>query len=337
MVIGHSAYLKITTTFGGVDYLLPENISQAYNSGFLGFCRYLSGWAYGFHMPLFFILSGAVLGLREIAPFDKFCVSKIRRLLVPYFIYGWFFMLSVKFIGNFYDKTSLLQAMRGFLSGVDSGHLWFLTALFWCMLVFAILQKIVGRYTNSVYLLLALAEVIQLTYGYLPFDVLGLKTGLSYIFWFALGYVFEYERKRHVPLNMRKTVFAFVVMFVLEALNKRYGILDSFFTILCGSFFTFLMADVCSRIFKKVTSTKGWGILVRNLFYVYLFHDPLEYVILRIFMDGELLSHAWGCYIYTFCRIVLIFAVSVALGECVRWLRGVRLLDVLIGTFGKKD
>lgn len=278
-------------------------------------------------MPLFFILSGAVLGLREIPPFDQFCVSKIKRLLVPYFLYGWFFMFPVKFIGNFYDKTNVLPAMRGFLSGAEGSHLWFLTALFWCMLIFVILRKIVGRYTNSVYLLLALSEVIQLTYNYLPFDVLGLKMGLGYIFWFAMGFALEHERKRHEPLNMKKTVFVFVLMLVLEMLDMRYNILDPFFVILCGAVFTFLLADIFSRIFKKVTETKGWRVLVRNLFYVYLFHDPLEYVMLRVFMNGELLTHAWGCYAYTFSRTVLVFALSVVIGECVRWLHSIHVLD----------
>ena len=42
VVIGHSAYLKIHTAHGGVDYILPTNISPVYNSQFLVYLRFLS-------------------------------------------------------------------------------------------------------------------------------------------------------------------------------------------------------------------------------------------------------------------------------------------------------
>ena len=85
-------------------------------------------------VPLFFMLSGAVLALRPLGRFDAVVQSKIKRLIIPYFVYGWLFMLPVKYIGHFYSRESVLQAMQGLLSGQDAGHLWFLTALFWCLI-----------------------------------------------------------------------------------------------------------------------------------------------------------------------------------------------------------
>lgn len=136
VVVGHSAYLSIATTYGGVSYELPANLNSIYNSFILHLLRQLSVWVYGFHMPLFFMLSGAVFAVRPIASFDKIISSKIKRLLIPYFVYGWLFMIPIKMMGNFYNKESIVQAFNGFLSGTDSGHLWFLTSLFWCILAF---------------------------------------------------------------------------------------------------------------------------------------------------------------------------------------------------------
>lgn len=323
VVIGHSAYLNIQTTYGGVSYELPETLNVMYNSHFLSLLRGFSGWVYGFHMPMFFMLSGAVLGLKPIAKLDDVIKGKVKRLLIPYFLYGWLFMLPIKRLGNFYTNASLKQAFKGFLSGADSGHLWFLTALFWCLIVFVMLDKLLMRLEiNSIYLLLFIAGIISLTYNYLPFDILGLKMGLSYIFYFSIGYVFEKERAQVKTWNYRKTLLALGILVVLEIMNIRYDILNVFFVRISGSFLTLLFCDLCSRIFKKVEYSKIWDFVIRNLFYVYLFHDPLEYIVLRIFFDNELLNYGIGCVFYTFARIVLVFVVSLGLGELVRIAKG---------------
>lgn len=322
VVIGHSAYFNIQSTFGGVAYELPENISATYGSSVMHFFRYLSEWVYGFHMPLFFILSGAVLALKPIGRFDTFVKSKIKRLIIPYFAFGLLFMLPIKYIGGFYNQYSIFLAMQGFLSGLDAGHLWFLTALFWCLIVFAVIEKVAIKFCiDSRYLLLMISCVIQLTYAYIPFNVLGMKTGLSYIFWFALGFVFEKERQEHGLWNIKKTLLAYVILTAIEFAHKRYGILNNFFVIFCGSMHTFLLADILSRALKKVTKTKGWKVITRNLFYVYLLHDPLEYIVLRLFIERNLLSSSFGCYSYVFCRIILVLVISLVGGELIRFIK----------------
>lgn len=318
VVIGHSAYLSIGTTYGGVAYELPNTVSAAYDSAFLTWCRSLWGWVYGFHMPLFFMLSGAVLAIKPIACFDKIFKSKIKRLLIPYFFYGWLFMLPVKGIGNFYTKESFLLALRGFLTGEDSGHLWFLPALFWCILVFCVIQKVCFRFSiHSTYILVLVCGIINFTYSYIPFDIFLFKMGLSYIFWFSLGYAFEKERQILEPWNGRKVILAYIVTLVLTLLNNRYGVLNKFFVIVCGSFQTYLFANICVRIFKNIGEKKIWKTLINNLFFVYIFHDPLEYIVLRLFFSNNLLDTAFGCYLYTFTRTVVIFIVSVLLGEII--------------------
>lgn len=158
-------------------------------------------------MLLFFILSGAVLVLRPICSFDKLFKSKVKRLLIPYFIYGWLFMIPVKRAGNFYSRENLFLAMKGFLSGVDSGHLWFLTELFWCIIVFVLLLKLLDKIkVSSTYLVFIASGIVYFLYSYIPFDVLGLKTGLSYIIYFSIGYIFEKERQVSHRWNIKKTI-----------------------------------------------------------------------------------------------------------------------------------
>jgi fucose 4-O-acetylase-like acetyltransferase len=267
-------------------------------------------------MPLFFMLSGAVLALSPDVAFDKFFKSKVKRLLIPYFIYGWLFMLPVKRLGNFYNNASFKDALKGFLSGLDSGHLWFLTALFWCMIIFVINKKIMEKLgIGSIYAILLLCGLIQMTVSYIPLDVIGLKSGLGYIFYFAMGYVFECERRSCKKWNMRTTVFTLTFILFIEVINFKLGILNSFFTIIAGSFLIYLLSDICDRCFKNINERKFWNIVIKNLFYVYLFHDPLEYIVLRLFMERNWLSYGFGCIAYTFSRTVLIFIICICLGE----------------------
>lgn len=317
VVIGHSAYISMTTTYGGVSYTLPENLSATYNGGILTFCRNLTSYAYSFHMPLFFMLSGAVLALKPLASFDKFVKSKIKRLIIPYYIYGLLFMFPIKYFANFYDKDGLKQAVTVFLNGGDSGHLWFLPALFWCMIIFVVIKKIIAKKTDSVYLPLLISGLISLTYTNLPIDVLQLKIGLSYIFWFALGYTFENERRKNESWNFRTTLVLYAIFTMIEIIVFRCNILNVFFLNLCGSFQTYLLVDILTRIFKKIPVTKAWEIANRNLFYIYLFHDPLEYIVLKIFFSNNLLVYNWGCYLYVFSRSIGVFLASLVLGELV--------------------
>lgn len=318
VVIGHSAYLSISTTYGGVDYTLPDNLNIAYNSCLLTWLRWMSGWVYGFHMPLFFMLSGSVMALKPMETFDKVFRGKIKRLLIPYFVYGWLFMFPIKRIGLFYNNSSLKEAMKGFLSGQDSGHLWFLTALFWCIIVFVLFSKVMERLKiKSIYSLLIIAGITQLLYSYVPFDVLGFKTGMSYIFYFALGYVFQSERQNNQSWNMRIKVPMGIILLGIELINKKYGVLSIFFTIIVGSFLTYVFADILDCCLKNITNTRGWKFLIRNIFYVYIFHDPLNYVVLRLFMSNNLLVTSSGCYAFAFCRTVLLFMISLLMGEAI--------------------
>lgn len=332
VVIGHSSYLVIPTSYGGVSYELPSMVSNTYYSWLLDKIRFLSGWVYGFHMPLFFMLSGAVLALKPIAPMDRFVKSKFKRLVIPYFVYGWLFMLPVKYLGDFYTKDSLKLAMQGFLSGIDSGHLWFLTSLFWCMMAFVLIEKIVSKLsgTENRYVILMLSGLVYYFYTFIPFDILGLKQGLSYLFWFALGYVFEKERAENGLWNNKKLFVALAVVLIIEILNVKYYILDQFFVTVVGSLLTLLIADICSRFLGKCTETGFWNFLTRNLFYIYIFHDPLEYIVLKYAFSNNWLLSSAGCYIYTFSRTVAVFIISMLLGELINIIKS-NLKEILSG------
>jgi len=317
VVIGHSVYLKMSTTYGGVAYIIPDDVSSIYYSPFAEVIRFMASWVYGFHMPLFFIMSGAVLALKPIPAFDKFFKSKFKRLLIPYFVYGILYMLPVKYLSGFYDVTGFKKAMTGFLSGQDSGHLWFLPALFWCMLAFMLIKTVISRFTKSNYALLIASGAVLFLYNYIPFDILQMKKGLAYIFYFTLGYVLENERRENKPWCIRKTLSTIIILSVLEVIHNKYHILNTFFVSLIGSLLTILIAYLCTKLFAKFSESKAFNVITRNLFFVYIFHDPLNYIILKLFIPSNLISSDFGCIMYFVCRTLGVFIVSILLGEMI--------------------
>lgn len=329
VVVGHSAYWVIHTTYGGIYYNEAlEWVAPVYFSAVFDAARRMAAWVYRFHMPLFFCLSGAVLHLKPIGPLGPFVRKKARRLLVPYYVCGLVFMLPVKGLCGFYTKENFPRAVGAFLlGGDDSGHLWFLTALFWCMLVFALLQKAAARFLPALPggaalpLLLAAGLIQQFAAPRIPADLFGFARGMENLFWFALGYAADSLRPRweHSPLPVLAGGFAAVSGFWLAA--ARAGMLGVRTTALTGCVWSFLLALLCARLPGRVAESRWYRVLVRNLFYVYLFHDPLEYVVLKLFMGARLLAYNEGCWLYLFCRIFGVILAAVALGEALTALR----------------
>lgn len=107
-------------------------------------------WAYSFHMPLFFFISGFLFALKyqlKSISFGAFVKKKAIRLLVPFL-----FINTVIFIikANFIKDVSLMQhpvefTMASFLDSTffnPMGFMWFLPALF-VVFIIAVLFRMV--------------------------------------------------------------------------------------------------------------------------------------------------------------------------------------------------
>ena len=339
VVIGHSAYLKVTATYGGVSYAVSPEISDTYYSGLFWIQRVLASWVYTFHMPLFFMLSGAVLALKPLKSFNVFVKSKVKRLLVPYYFYGLLFMLPIKYIGQFYNDELIGKACIGFMTGVEGSHLWFFFALFWCMMVFFIIVKILQMFKlDKLYFVLIFSYSVSLVYSYIPIDFFFFKKGLSYVLYFAIGYCFEKERKKCLKFNVWNTknmFLCFFLLFGLEIIIIKFHVSRGYFVSLVGCAFTFAMAYLCDKTFKNISNSKIWDLVTRNLFYVYIFHDPLEYLVLRIFFSSDYLNYGGGCIMYLLSRTLFVIIISIMLGECVRLIKNMFAKKKMITANGK--
>lgn len=330
VVVGHSAFWVINTTHGGVYYGADEFvwIAPAYFSAVFGGVRAVAGWVYRFHMAAFFFLSGAVLRLRPMGAPGRFLAKKARRLLVPYYLCGLVWMLPVKYLAGFYKTENLSAALGDFLlGGGDSGHLWFLPALFWCMAVFALLEKLLAIDAKKWWFCcvpLALGAALHLLSQRLPVWF-ALQQFAAYFIWFALGWAFEPLRAAAAARPCRGRVLLLAGGFALVSAGwiaaDRYGLLGGRSSMLVGCIWCWLLAALCAKMFEKCSRSRLFAVVSRQLFCVYLLHDPLEHLLLRLFMENHLLAADAGCWAYLLARTVGVFAFCVAAGELNRLLQ----------------
>ena len=173
---------------------------------------------------------------------------------------------------------------------------------------------------------------------YMPFDFVGIKKGLSCVLYFAIGYCFEKESKKCMEIkvwNTKNMFFIFSFLSVLEMIIIKFDVPRGYFVSLVGCAFTFAMAYLCDKMFKNVSNSKIWDLVTRNLFYVYIFHDPLNYLILRIFFSSDYLNYGGGCIMYLLSRTLFVIVISIILGECVRLIKNKFVKKKLVVSNGK--
>lgn len=114
----------------------------------------LSGWSfafvYGFHIPLFFFLSGMVFDRNRYGNFRGFLLKKTKSLLIPYVVFSFLFWLvwaSFSYVTHAnvpsywkpLAETFIAQGSGGFL--VHNVPLWFVTCLFVVEAVYYFISK----------------------------------------------------------------------------------------------------------------------------------------------------------------------------------------------------
>ncbi|MBR1778690.1 MAG: acyltransferase [Alphaproteobacteria bacterium] len=308
VVLGHSTYLTITTDHGGINYTF-ETAKTVFSSSFFKTWLYCSAWVYRFHIPLFFMLAGSVFALRPETKITSLLIKKIRRLLVPFFLCGLFFMIPLKTMGGFFDKDKLPEIVIAFLTGHESGHLWFLPALFWCFTVFVLLRRICQK---PIFLILT-SLLFYLFHSDLPQVFFEFAFSMQYLIFFVFGFYFD--RLRPALMKKPKTaVCLLIALTVLNAADTRYHFLPPLFFMTAGALLVYFLALICCILFPRKTAAFFIQKAADQTMTVYLLHDPLMIVILAFFAAHQPLLQTAGGGLYFFCRTIGVVALSIAIG-----------------------
>ena len=181
---------------------------------------------YSFHMPLFFIISGAfIIGQNSLRQLHKDIVKLIVPTLV-FFVIGYFVTFTknlylereienfyIAFQNLFYWTDSKLIKNYGFV-------LWFLPVLFWGKLITNSLIFKYSRYNNLIILSVIIILILIKKY-FSIFIPLGIDIAIFVVPFLLLGYL-TYGN-RYTILNY-KFYILFISLFILYFLIEIYGI-----------------------------------------------------------------------------------------------------------------
>jgi len=136
------------------------------------FSPYLQPWCvfiFSFHMPMFFIISGILMAIKDDdkKDFKQLAKKRFKGIMVPYYWFSFFYMTVVVFElirGNILIQTFLINLWY-VISGYGMNVLWFLPALYLGELLFIFLrQKTKSEKSYIIILLLSLIVTFILSY-----------------------------------------------------------------------------------------------------------------------------------------------------------------------------
>ncbi len=165
-------------------------------------------WIYGFHMPLFFFISGYLLRYvhgdlahLRLTGRKGYLTRKARRLLVPYAVISSLFFVP-KAILSRYSVRPIHLNLRDYLDQLlvpyhnVFGAYWFMPTLFLIFTAFAIARKAWGKRTVTGGGAMALA-VLALANSLMPFtkdSLLNVAGAAFYMVYFTAGYLYQASR-----------------------------------------------------------------------------------------------------------------------------------------------
>lgn len=254
----------------------------------------LNNWIYGFHVPLFFVISGFLYNKEkwENAGIGKFAVERLRNYIIPYFIWcGMCFIVNLPMIFIPYSDNCVQEIIQNigwiFTSVVKEGAflpqnctpLWFLTTLFVSQIVFFFMIKV-----NAVLQCVLSALFIAVNYLLILFDAPILPWHLEVSLIGAVLMLIGYEIKKYDLISRVKSkifvLFAFVIATAIILYNSRNGYISMYYRyysnmilfLLGASLMSYVMMFLCKnynfKFIKPLFSLFGrYSIIVLGLNY----------------------------------------------------------------------
>ncbi|MDD3304283.1 MAG: acyltransferase family protein [Clostridia bacterium] len=264
-----------------------------YSDKMQGIYKYI----YSFHVPIFFTISGFLFSLKPVERYKEFTIKKLKRIILPYFIFGLLFLIPYFMLGNTVTNEINQNSSTGFFKSIigiiwGSGYddllkqnapLWFLPCLFIMYQLFYFINKIKNKFTKEnirteliVFLILCVTgctlyinfKDIALPWGIMPAITLGM--------FFELGIILKILIKK---LKKKKALSNILIPLLIVS-----GYIISLFntTVLCmncslGNYLYFALSASATIIgifllFSKFGSQKSFEYIGKNTLGILIFH-----------------------------------------------------------------
>lgn len=274
-----------------------------------------------FRMPLFIFCSGGLLYLSRIHKqwsIGSLYIDKAKRILVPFVFFVTFFYFF-KLLLNPFIKTKVIFSLGNFLESFciydahPSAHLWFLSVLFWMMLLYPLFRWLCNSHIKMIIFLLLtivmyfIEKDIPAEHNY--FHLFSLHNYM--VFFFSGIFFFRYELYRYFKtiLSFFLTLTGYVVSYIYDIplLTSLIGILcmislsyqlSCFYPTLFSSFREYIyQIFLMSFIFQPFVELILWKKLFYNeqLFYVFYIMNVLSGIYLPVFISQMVERSSYRC------------------------------------------
>ncbi|MCR5837307.1 MAG: acyltransferase family protein [Lachnospiraceae bacterium] len=185
-----------------VDYSKAIGIILVVIAHIISDKNYINIYAYSFHLPLFFILSGFISKSEEIENYSygKVLKKEFKNILVPYYFYTGF-IVAIELAKNILQhdadvKSSFIIIGRWiFLVGLKAD--WFLPCLFFAKMIFVVCYRNIKN-RKMYWLVVAMLPVLVMTIPSKSFYFRTFIGGFTGSFFVAIGY---YLKKKEIKLS----------------------------------------------------------------------------------------------------------------------------------------
>ena len=290
---------RMYTELGGVHPILSSNLLSK-----------VTTYIYSFHMPLFFMVSGAVFAYclddGKYKATIRFIINKIKRLIFPYWIFGLFYVTPVMIYFHFTSLSVKDYIFSGILLSRDSRHLWYVLALFWIYLV-AIFVKKTYYHRYSFYIVFIISIALCLFSNSITFDFRFRSTAYYQLFFFIGMLINKIYTKLENLISYKLFIsillgIALLIQFQWNTFFAKilYGVVGSFMVLL------FCMWALQWNIWTK-TITKN---IIKNSYGIYFFHPMIIYI-LFYYLSNRQISPSFLCF--------GVFIISFSLSYALTW------------------
>lgn len=213
----NSKRIEYVDLFRGIGIILMIMGHVGFGSGF-------SHWVGGFHMPLFFFVSGYFF--KEGITFKFFLKKKVKTLLFPYMLFcALYYSIWLLFIRNYSYYVPLKSI---FLYTTDgnipiNNALWFLVSLFIVEIGFVLLRKFLK---NDTHLVICVAVIVVLGHMFarsssikLPWGLDASMVGMGF---FLLAYMLKKYNMRCIrSTSLYRCLLTFILGMIIIWLNPQ--------------------------------------------------------------------------------------------------------------------